>query len=147
MAASAALISHIGLHETSLSLVLEMGLSWLPAALPAVCSIEPLPQPIVLRHLRRPPAPSQPLRPGRHPRVSPDWPPHLWSQLLDRARRPRLVRAYSPRGHEEAGLDPGPQDRQRNAVPIRSQELERTSDVLCRFRPAAAWRTTTAQDP
>jgi hypothetical protein len=44
-------------------------------------------------------------------------------------------------------VDPGPQDHQHIAVPLRSQELERAPDVLRRFRPAAAWRTTTAQDP
>ena len=50
-------------------------------------------------------------------------------------------------GREQAGVDPGPKDRQHNAVPLRSQELERTSDVPRQFRPAAAWRTTAPQDP
>jgi hypothetical protein len=49
-------------------------------------------------------------------------------------------------GREQAGVDPGPQDHQHHAVPLGSQELERIPDVLRRFRTAAAWRTTTAQD-
>jgi hypothetical protein len=63
------------------------------------------------------------------------------------AAAPVLV--YFHLHHEQASLDPGPQDRQHNAVPLRSQELERTSDVFRRFRPAlaAAWSSTAAQDP
>ena len=44
-------------------------------------------------------------------------------------------------------MDPGPQDHQHNAVPLRSQELERTPNVFRRFRPTDAWCATAAQDP
>ena len=47
-------------------------------------------------------------------------------------------------GRPVVGL--GPQDRQHHEVLPGSQELERAPDVLRRFRPAAAWRTTTAQN-
>ncbi len=48
-----------------------------------------------------------------------------------------LVQVYLPGGHEEAGLDPGSQDRQHSAVPPGSQELVRRPDVLRGLRPAA----------
>ena len=44
-------------------------------------------------------------------------------------------------------MDPGPKNRQHDAVPLRSQDLERAPDVLRRFRTAAAWSTTAAQNP
>ena len=47
---------------------------------------------------------------------------------------------------ELASVDPGPKDHQHDAIPPGSQELERIPDVLRRFRSAAAWRTTAAQD-
>jgi len=50
-----------------------------------------------------------------------------------------LVQVCLSGAHEQAGVDPGPQDHQHNAFPLGSQELERIPDVLRRFRPTAAW--------
>ena len=64
---------------------------------------------------------------------------NLSSEPLDKPMAAVPVLEYFRLCHEEAGVDPGRKDRQRDAVPLRSQELERLPDVLRRFRSPTNW--------
>ncbi len=56
--------------------------------------------------------------------------PPLLRQPLCAPRRTGKRQAYLHQRHEEAGVDPGRQDRQCGTAPLESQELVRRPDVL-----------------